>query len=102
MLWLWRLRMGYITTAVAIPEMTRPTSKERPDLDARLGALGKDVVGVVEQRVVEQQRRDGRRERDQPPHSGDARAASRRRIKRSSACSVRALRRGRGHTGSSL
>ena len=30
MLWLWRLRTGYITTAVAMPEITSPISRNAP------------------------------------------------------------------------
>jgi hypothetical protein len=46
----------------------------RPDEDACVAAAGpEDEVGVVEERVVQQHRRDAGDERDDPQHAGDGR-----------------------------
>jgi hypothetical protein len=57
--------------------------EERAQLDAGVGAGTEHVVGVVEHRVVQQQRRDGRDEGEDEEHAGDTRGPSRPRVRRS-------------------
>src|SRR3954452_17953762 len=56
----------------------------RPDEDAGVAAAGaEDEVGVFEQRVVHQNRRDARDEGHDPQHAGDGRELARWHLRRS-------------------
>ena len=51
--------------------MARRSLEERPELDPGDGALAEDVVGVVQHRVVEKERRDREGERSEEPQARD-------------------------------
>ena len=81
MLWLWRLRMDNHHRGGDARDGEEDL-QERAELNARVGAGAEDEVGVVEQRVVEQQRGDGRDE-GEAHHTAAMRAV--RRVEGSSA-----------------